>query len=196
MIIEDGNGTSTQAKVNKKSRLYTFAVTEEKSRNATSDGRSYNINSGSIELTSANESGVFYIKNNENNDLHIDTVVVICGASTGGASTDDVIVEIIRNPTAGTLISGASAVSVNANRNFGSSSTLTVDAYKGAEANTVTDGDLYILSLLQPASRVPFDIDALLPKGSSLAVTINPPASNTSMDVMVAVVCYLEDPEE
>lgn len=196
MIIEDGNGTSTQAKVNKKSRLYTFSVTEEKSRNATSDGRSYNINSGSIELTSANESGVFYIKNNENNDLHIDTVVVICGASTGGASTDDVIVEIIRNPTAGTLISGASAVSVNANRNFGSSSTLTVDAYKGAEANTVTDGDLYILSLLQPASRVPFDIDALLPKGSSLAVTINPPASNTSMDVMVAVVCYLEDPEE
>lgn len=196
MIIEDGNGSSTQAKVSKKSRLYTFAVTEEKSKNATIDGRSYNINTGSIELTSANESGVLYIKNNEDNDLHIDFVVVILGASTGGASTDDVIVEIIRNPTTGTLISNATSVDVNSNRNFGSNNTLTIDAYKGAEANTVTDGDQHILSLLSPSTRGVFDIDALLPKGASIAVTLNPPASNTSMDVMVAAICHLEDPNE
>ena len=193
MFVEDGNGSGYRAKVNKNSRLYVNAVSEQEERRATKDGRSYNINTGSIELTSANESGVLYLKNNETQDLHVTTIVVILGQSTGGSATDDTIIEVIRNPTAGTVVSDETAVDVISNRNFGSSETLTADAYKGAEAKTLTDGDQHILSLISEGSRVAFNIDEVLPKGASIGVTINPPASNSSMDVMVAVLCHLED---
>lgn len=196
MIIEDGNGSSTQAKVSKNSRLYTFAVTESKGSSAVRDGRGYNINTGSIELTSANESAVLYVKNNENNDIVIDSVIVILGKSTGGSADDDVVCEIIRNPTTGTIISNATDVDVSSNANFGSNNLLVADSYKGAEGNTFTNGSNHILSLLQAGNRWFFNLDVLLPKGASLGVTLNPPASNTSMDVMVAVNCHVDDPDE
>ena len=51
---------------------------------------------------------------------------------------------IIKNPSTGTLISGASAVAINSNINFGSSNTLSSITYKGAEGSTVTDGADYV----------------------------------------------------
>jgi hypothetical protein len=196
MYLENGGGSGYRAKVNKNNQLYVNSVSKAEERQATRDGRSYNINTGSIELTSANESAVLFLKNNEDQNLHITSIIAILGQSTGGSATDDVIVEVLRNPTAGTVVSDATAVDVNSNRNFGSSNTLTADVYKGAETKTLTDGNQHILSLIAPGTRVSFNIDEVLTKGSSIGVTLNPPASNTSMDVMVAILCHLEDPND
>ena len=53
---------------------------------------------------------------------------------------------MLRNPTAGTIVSGASAVAMNANRNFGSANTATAAIYSGKVGGTLTGGtDLGIL---------------------------------------------------
>jgi hypothetical protein len=191
--LTDGAGKGYLGKIGSDNRLYTSSVIRTQIQQATIEGNTYNVNTGTITLSGTTRSGVLYIKNNESRDLHIDTIVVILGPSTGGASTDTTFIEFVRNPTTGTLISGASEVDMNQNRNFGSSNTLTVDAYKGAHGNTITDGTNIIESLVSPGSRAVFSIDLLLPQGSSLGVAYTAPASNTNMEVQCAAICRLED---
>ena len=98
-----------------------------------------------------------------------------------------------KNPTTGTLISGATDADTSSNRNFGSSNTLTADVYKGSGSSTVTDGSVHIESLVSPGNRVAFNIDEVLTKGDSMAITFEPNDSNTSMKAMAAIVCHLKD---
>ena len=190
-IIQDG-GTGKSAAIDNTARLSTRSVQQSETENATDTGDSYNINTGLVTLTTAGESGVFYLSTNENKNVHIDSVVVIMGPSTGGSATDTTRIRFYRNPTAGTLISGASAVDDNENRNFGSSKVLDSTAYKGAEGNTITDGAVIIESLVSPGSRVAFSIDLVLTKGDAIAVSLEPNDSNTSMKTMVAAVLHVE----
>jgi len=190
-IIQDG-GTGKSAAIDNTARLSTRSVQQSETENATDAGDSYNINTGLVTLTTAGESGVFYLSTNENKNVHIDSVVVIMGPSTGGSATDTTRIRFYRNPTAGTLISGASAVDDNENRNFGSSKVLDSTAYKGAEGNTITDGAVIIESLVSPGSRVAFSIDLVLTKGDAIAVSLEPNDSNTSMKTMVAAVLHVE----
>jgi len=189
--ILDGKGTGKRAGVNENNRLLTFAISERLSVAAAENGENYNVNTGSITLTTANESAVLYVKNNEEKNFIIEDVIVIFGASTGG--TGDLSIELIRNPTTGTIISGASDADVVGNRNFGSSREFVADVYKGAEGNTLTNGDLFSDTTRSTASTVVhFDADVIvLPKGTTLGVNITPQPSNTSMSVKVAVVGYL-----
>jgi len=190
-IIQDG-GTGKSAAIDNTARLSTRSVQQSETENATDTGDSYNINTGLVTLTTAGESGVFYLSTNEDKNVHIDSVVVIMGPSTGGSATDTTRIRFYRNPTAGTLISGASAVDDNENRNFGSSKVLDSTAYKGAEGNTITDGAVIIESLVSPGSRVAFSIDLVLTKGDAIAVSLEPNDSNTSMKTMVAAVLHVE----
>ena len=190
-IIQDG-GTGKSAAIDNTARLSTRSVQQSETENATDTGDSYNINTGLVTLTTAGESGVFYLSTNVNKNVHIDSVVVIMGPSTGGSATDTTRIRFYRNPTAGTLISGASAVDDNENRNFGSSKVLDSTAYKGAEGNTITDGAVIIESLVSPGSRVAFSIDLVLTKGDAIAVSLEPNDSNTSMKTMVAAVLHVE----
>jgi len=190
-IIQDG-GTGKSAAIDNTARLSTRSVQQSETENATDTGDSYNINTGLVTLTTAGESGVFYLSTNEDKNIHIDSVVVIMGPSTGGSATDTTRIRFYRNPTAGTLISGASAVDDNENRNFGSSKVLDSTAYKGAEGNTITDGAVIIESLVSPGSRVAFSIDLVLTKGDAIAVSLEPNDSNTSMKTMVAAVLHVE----
>lgn len=189
--ILDGTGTGKRAEVDNKNRLKTFSISEELSVDAAKNGENYNINTGSISLTTANESAVLYVKNNEDKDFIIEDVIVILGASTGG--TGDLTIELVRNPTTGTIISGATDVDVVGNRNFGSSRALIADVFKGAEGNTLTNGDLFSDTTRSSASTVVhFDANViLLPKGTSIGVNITPQTSNSAMDVKIAVVGYL-----
>ena len=191
MIIQDAQ-FSYSAKVDKSNRLDTRGITKTETANATVEADSYNINTGLITLTTAGESGVMYLKNNEDRDINVDAIVVIFGPSTGGAATDTNQVRIYRNPTTGTLISGAVDADINDNRNFGSSKTLAALAYKGATGNTITDGSVVIESLVGPGSRVSFAIDLVLTKGDSVGISYEPSDSNTSMKCMAAIVLHLE----
>jgi hypothetical protein len=189
--IIDGKGTGSRAEVDSNNRLQTFAISEGLSLDAAKNGENYNINTGSITLTSATESAVMYLKNNEDKNFVIEEVIIILGASTGG--TGDLTIELIRNPTTGTVISGATDADVVGNRNFGSSRELVADVYKGAEGNTLTDGTLFSDTTRSAASTVVrFDADVIvMPKGTTIGVNITPQASNTSMSVKVAIVGYL-----
>lgn len=191
MIIVDGTGTGNQAKIDTRNRLQVHSVNEPEGLDANRLGSAYNMNTGELTLTSANESAVLYFKNNESKDYIIEAIVVGLGPSTGGASTDIPIIKVIRNPTAGTIVDDASNVSINSNRNFGSSNTVSADVYKGAEAKTLTDGDDHLF-FYQPANgRLFAAINEVIPKGKSLGVKITPQASNTSMTCYVALIGYL-----
>jgi hypothetical protein len=192
MKIKDGTGTGREVQVDKDNRLKVQAVSETVAQNATHEGLSYNVNSGLVTLTDATEQGILYLKNNEDLALHISTIILIMGPSTGGATTDTSRIRFYKNPSTGTLISSASNADTSSNRNFSSSRLLVVDAYKGDGSATVTDGSVHIESLVSPGNRAVFAIDELLSKGDTIAITIEPNDSNTSMKTMAAIVCFLE----
>ena len=70
-IIQDGAGTGNRVKV-RGNKLFSHTITEDESLHASENGDAYNINTGTIGLTSTTASGVLYIKNNESRDLVID----------------------------------------------------------------------------------------------------------------------------
>ena len=196
MRIEDGTGKGYEAKVDAAHRVSINGKVQTHSEDATDRADSFNINSGLVTLTDASVQGVLYIKNNEDRDFHIQSIETKLGPSTGGVATDTCRVQVIKNPTTGTLISEATAGDVNSNRNFGSSLVFTADVFKGDASATVTDGTVHIESLLSPNSREIFNIDEVLTKGDSIAITFEAPDSNTSMKVMAAVHGHLSDPSE
>jgi hypothetical protein len=195
-VIIDGTGTGNQAKVDSEKRLRVFAVTQSGTIHNNLEENSYNLNTGLITLTSANESAVMYFKNNENNPYVITAVAVGLGPSTGGVATSIPFITVTRNPTGGTVVDDESAVSINSNRNFGSTNTLTADVYKGAEGKTLTGDVEHLLFYQATSGRLYATIDEVLPKGTSIGVKVTPPTSNTSMTCYVALVGYLQSDGE
>lgn len=186
MIIQDGR-TSNTAKVNDGNALLTISKTLSLEAVETVNGQSFNINTGDIALTSADESAVLYIKNTDTVAFFIPSFVFLLGASTNGSG--DWLTSIDGGTIAGTIVSGASSVSA-VNRNIGSSRTVTGLFYKGAEGNTATGGTTVYSSRLASNGRVVVAADTVLQPGSALAVFITPPASNTSATIQVAVPLY------
>ena len=192
MIIQDGTGSGFQVGVTETNRLLVDADSHEAVLTAATDGKAFKFGTDVITLTSANASGIFYLKNNEEANLIISELLFQANQSVGGASGIGTW-KVIRNPAGGTLISTATAVSIRQNFNFGSTATLNVDAFKGAEGATVTGGnDFSIQNGFVVPNRIvaPFT-SIILPRGSSLAVTFTPPTSNTSIVVSVGVSAFL-----
>lgn len=189
--IEDNTGNSFGLKVDSKNRASTFAVTQGEESNAAIDGNSYNINTGIVNLTSANKTAVVYVKNNGDNDLVIPAIFYLIGNSTGGSG--DMVWTVLRNPTAGTIVSGATTVEMpGVNRNFGSSKTLTADIFVGVESETLTNGDKLIESIInQSATRAALGVGSIIiPKGSSIGVDVTPATGNTSVNIEIAFSIY------
>jgi hypothetical protein len=195
-IIQDGTGKSYGAKVDIDGRLHVDSIGTDREAYSSQLGNSFNLNTGRITLTNAStENAVMYVRNNENFPLVLTNFFYQTGASTGGSG--NVFVEIIRNPTTGTIVSGATDGEINVNRNFGSSKTLDVTFYKGATGLTITDGNTALESILATATqRIAVSAGAItLPKGSSVGIVFTTPAGNTSMIVEFAIACYLETEE-
>ena len=187
-VIKSGDSGNT-AKVTSDGLLQTYATTRGSFTQVNLDGDAYNINTGFITLTNAADTPVLYLKNNETRDFLVTAIAVGVKDSTGG--TDLVAITIVRNPTAGTIVSNASAVAINSNRNFGSNKALTADAYKGATGSTMTDGTDHILVVQPDSGRLFATVDEVLPKGTSIGIKIAPPANNTSMIVYAAIIGHL-----
>lgn len=190
--IRDGQGGKYLAGVDSKNRLRTRALTTTESENALKEGRAYNLNTGVLTLTDDVDTPVMYVKNNESSELHIKAIAVGLGASDGTAG-EPVKITIIRNPTAGTIISSPTNVDINSNRNYGSSDTFDADAYKGATGDTMTDGDDHIIFFQNESGRLFASIDEYLPKGTTIGIKIEAPSGNTSMECYTALVCHLEN---
>ncbi len=191
--IRDGIGSGKEAKVTSSNRLATTTISETEADFATNEGTRYNINTGTITLTDANNTTVLFLKNNEDSDLIITALIYNLGNSTGG--TGDLTIDVIRNPTTGDIVTNANDVDIIQNQNHGSTRTLVVDAYKGATSEAlITDGDTSISTLSSSGTgRIVMSLGALtVPKGSCIAVNITPQTSNTSQGVQVAVSCYVK----
>ena len=190
--IQDGTGRANYAKVDGENRLLTLAISEGFSVEAARDGENYNLNTGRYNLTGdATSSAVAYLKNNEEKDLIIKKVIIILGASTGGSG--DLTIELLRNPTTGTIIDNATVMDNISNRNFGSFRDLDADAYKGAEGYTITDGDVFAETVRSSGGTVvTFDADVIiLPKAKSLGVRVTTQSGNSSMTISVAIIGHL-----
>lgn len=186
--IESGTGTGTQAKVGADFRLQARSVTSTNIQEETHNGNAYDIHSGLVSLTGAAESGLLYFKNNEDLDFHVSVMAV---GITAGTFADSPIITIVRNPTTGTLISNATAAPIVENRNFGSSSTLTALTYKGVDGATVTDGDDALIFVVNGQGRLAATIDLVIPKGSSLAIKVDPNLTSGATTAYAALVGFL-----
>ena len=173
MIIEDGTGSGKKAKVNADNKVEVSAITLSEYEEAALDGRAFNINTEIIALTGTGESAVLYVKNNEAQPISIQGFFIGVG-TLSGTSSESILVQAFTNPTGGTIVDNASAVTI-ANRDLGSTKTFSIDAYKGVDGDTLTGQDTTpILYQFQGgSSRVFGTVNLVLPRGASIGVTID-----------------------
>lgn len=177
-VLKDGE-TGRTAKVNANFKLTTFATSQPEETTAALNGDTFTINTEDITLTSANETGVLHVKNIDTVPWILTRLFFNVGASTAG--TGFWRLKVIKNATAGTLISGGTSITPE-NLNFGNAKTLTSISLKGAEGDTVTDGIAVINSIIpSDSARVLISNNPLIIEpGSTISITITPPSGNTS----------------
>jgi len=185
-IIKDGTGTGQTVSVTKNNRLMTAGANLTLTELATETGDSYNLNTGTIALSSTNESALLYIKNQEDGDLLVDAIIVNIKdfVGTNGQPT----LKVYRNATAGTLISNATSA-IQSNRNYGSSKTLASDIYQGVEGDTISGQDAIVEIFLPTTAAITLNILStlvILPKGATLGISYTPPSGMTSTNIVVA----------
>ncbi len=188
-FIQDGSGSGSRAKVDTKNRLHTFSTIETGGTEAAIEGDLYNVNTETINLSSANSSALLYMKNTDSVSWIFNRVFYNAGPSTGGSG--DFLAEVVANATAGTLISAGTATTPH-NLNFGSSKELAGTALKGVDGSTVTDGTVRVSTII-PASgtRVLIGFDSIiLEPGSSIAIRITPQTGNIAMNIQAGFNLY------
>lgn len=187
MFIEDGKGSGSQAHVDQSNRLSTLAQTFSSRAVASVKGDAgYFFTTSAITLTSANESGLLYVKNQSPNRVFvIESVQVSLGLSTGGTAKD-VTLKVYPNPTAGTLLTAGTSVSA-VNSNFGSSVPAQAQVLVGAEGSTIVPTATNIQFILRDQLYTTLNVVACLPIGTAAALSITPGTANTSMKVVLAV---------
>lgn len=190
MIIQDGTGTGSQMKISKENKAVVEGTLQTRIADVSARlGQAYTISSGFITLTTtASFSGVLWIKNTdtEDRDMFIEHIRV-CGEA---AAMEAVQAVVYRNPTTGTLISNASSAYAQ-NNNFGSANAFNGLAYKGADANTITNGDWFtqFTTHVSGHSIVDFNDSIVLPKNSSIGIALKPSAT---MEVCMEINCHFE----
>jgi hypothetical protein len=186
MIVEDGTGAGYKAKVDKENMLGVRAVSEPFITHRAVEGSAYNVNSGEIAFTTAGT--LIYFKNNEKEDFIITSLAV--GVNSLGTHSDIGEVLLVRNPTGGDLITDATAIDYNINRNFGSSTTITADVYKGKSGGTLTGGAEAALFYQGANGRLFASINFVLPKGTSVGVKYEPNLSSGTVTAYGALIGY------
>ena len=189
MLIEDGKGNGKSAQVDNSNRLRVHAVTESEALHSSEEGGAYNVNSGLISITA--DATLLYLKNNEDEDIVIEAIAL--GSFEGITHSDDPYITVVRNPTGGDLISDATAVPMNGNRNFGSNNVLLVDTYKGKVGGTITGGsDIAILQAVG-GGRGFYTVEFVLPRATSIAVKLTANVTSGSANWYCAFICYIKD---
>lgn len=190
MKIEDGTGQGLFARIDENNRLHVHAVQVTEVVHAAELGLAYNINTGQISITG--DATLIYLKNNETKDLVISAIAV--GNDGGATYSTRPLITVVRNPTGGDLISDATPVDMNQNRDFGSSRVLNVDVYKGKVGGTLTGGNDIAVIQSTTGGRDFFTLDFILPEGKSIGLTYDSNISSGTSQIYVAFIGYLRDP--
>lgn len=189
--IKDGTGLGYLVKVDGDNRIHTDAVSHSVLADAVDRGRAWNLGTGVINLTgNATASALLYIKNTGTDIIQLDLYVIITGASTGGSG--NMKVEILRNPTGGTLISSPSGSITATNMNFGSSNSPSATLSYGAEAKTLSGEDSILRSQTSASGRLLLGIITDLPGGASVGLRVTTPSGNSGIDVECIVEMFEE----
>ena len=170
-IIKDGSGSGNTTKVNQANRLLTSSVTTVAGNDAAMQGVSFNHNTGLMTFTDGGEYAGIYLRNDGSNDYIITALAVGIGVLSGTVS-DVAEITIIRNPTAGSIITNAVALPVNVNRNFASPKTFNGLAYLGGQSDTFTDGTDALIFISNGSTRLFADTNLIVPQGTSIGVNI------------------------
>jgi hypothetical protein len=186
MKITDGTGTGLEAAVDATNRLLVEAVTESEQLEATAHGESFQIGSGPITLTNTADSAVLFYKNNEDRDIIITAVNVTSSKQTGSSAG----VFLAKLWTEGTALSAGTAQTA-LNNNFGSNNTLDATITAGQTGATVTDGVANGVFYIPEAIYFHTDVAWVFPKGSSIAMSVTPGASNTSVTITVTLEAHI-----
>src|SRR6266566_57273 len=185
MTIVDGTGGGYSAGVSSDHRILVQADSHDAILTAAVDGRAFRFGTGLITLTTTNPSALLYIKNLEAQNLVVSELVVRMNQSTGGANGIG-LWEVLRNPSAGTIVSGAIPLATKLNTNFGNTSGFLADSFKGAEGSSFIDGSVYAtVNGITVPQRV-FLIETsgiILPRGTAIGVKYTPPVGNTSITI-------------
>lgn len=185
------NANQNEVFVDSSGRLYGRVVSETEAQESVEKGDAFNINTGKIALTSTTESGVLYIKNNEDRAFIIEFIAI--GIGSAGTTSDLTDITFILNPTTGTLISGATSVDIVQNRNTGSNKSLEDSLiYKGAEGSTITDGEDYIYIMQPSGTRQQYNIFTEIQKGGSFAIKMDTQTTGGTTNIYAAVVGHLK----
>jgi len=171
-VIEDGTGKGFKLKITSANRARVESVEQSIEQRQNGSGNSFNIETPIIKLTTANESGVLYLKNTGSEDIVITGFFNLLGNSTGGAG--DFFLFYRFNTDGGTLKSTTANVITPVNKNGGSSETFPGTVLFGAEGKTVDSGLKTISSLSTGTGRNTLLVEIVLPKSSSISVSIQP----------------------
>ena len=185
--ITDGL-TGNTARVDSENRLHTRSVSVPQAVNASTDGDTFFIDTGMVNLTSDGISYLLHFKNNGLESWGIESWTASFGETDG---TGDTLNHFTFQASEGTLFS-AGAQSAGINLNFGSSNQLDADVIIGAEGLTVTDGNTINPTLI-PAGTLPHLFPAspiIIAPGSSISSAFQPPTGNTSMNVSMQLVIF------
>jgi hypothetical protein len=183
-IIQDGTGTGDRLRVTPFNRMLVQSVVITEEDDAISRGDGYQIASGPVTFTGANQTAVLYTKNDDDRDFVLDRAVLILGSAVGATATADWTVQVLRNPTGGTIIDNAVAAGIS-NSNHGSANIPTGLNYKGVESDTFTDGTGAAQPIKQSIDRIILPLGRRLPKGTSIGFRVTPPAGTTSATVLI-----------
>lgn len=179
--IKDGTGTGVNAKVNSEQRLETTSVVQTDYELGSLRGEAFNINTGFVTYTGTTEQAALYIKNNEDRDLLLQGWFIGV-ESIGATATGNPLFRVYFNATGGTIVSTADPITV-VNRNAGSSETFDLDVYRGFSGATFSGQDPEpVLFQIQGTGRTFGNVYLIVPKGSSILITVDP---NTSGDIVL-----------
>jgi hypothetical protein len=193
-VIEDGTGGGFRARVSSQNRLSVDANSMDMITVASLGSAAFAGNTGLMTLTSASESALFNLKNNDDNNLVLGALTIHATASTGGSGLARF--RFWKNISGGTIISNATPMDARFNLNLGSSVTLAADIFKGGEGVTQTGGvTLGDAILTLPTRTTLVTGGVVLPRGASYGVTVVPPTGNTSWQVGVLWAVFRISPQ-
>lgn len=162
--IIDGTGKGYTAKVNESNQLEVNAVVIDKQQSVSiNEGRAFTFASSFQTLTTAQSfQAVFYLKNTSTTrNLFIQKI--------GTSSDVSNRWKLIKNPTAGTIVTSAQA-GVSTNMNFFSSISPEATVYASGEGGTFTDGDGFFEWINNDRSVKSFNGSLILGVNDSIGV--------------------------
>ena len=182
--IRDGKGTTYTAKVTASNQLSVLADSMPRAGAAAFASKLHGVTTDVIALsTTGSFNGVLYIQNNSALQVYVWHMVLF--------ATVNARWQVVKNPTAGTLISGGTAVTPT-NLNFASTVAYDGSVLKGANGDTVTDGTTFMYggSTAFEASHVLDNTPLILGQSDALAILCRPAASG---DVYASLVMSQEN---